>query len=173
MPGDNDLPLNNPSDADIKPWEQRSAPGMGGGGGTDSLADPTLEPPAPERLCQAMENHEVPELVDRQTDLAYLPMVDLHKAAGGDSAQTASSNREVWQLFLVEKLYDTRRVRLEQFHLFEWFPAAPGRFHTRAAQQQRYEAAHMMVRNPEGFDYYDPYGKASMVNGGVGAVRLR
>jgi hypothetical protein len=79
----------------------------------------------------------------------------------------------VWGRFVAEELFDTRRATLEHFHLFEWFPLAPGRFHTGEAQQMRAMAARSLTLQADGRTYYTPAGKASMVEGGIGAVRLR
>jgi hypothetical protein len=77
---------------------------------------------------------------------------------------------------LEEQMFDTRRVTLVHFHLFEWFPLTPGTFHTARAAQQRRAALETLT--PTGEErgeqvYFNPLGKASMLRGGVGAVRLR
>lgn len=158
-------------DPDFKPWEQRPAPGMGSGGGGRPAEAP--DEPLPARLVQALEEHHMQGMIDQQTDLAHYPMVNRHATPDGDRHLEAASNEEVWQQFVREALYDTRRARLEHFHLFEWFPLAPGKFHTPEARDNRAAAQQMLVRLPDGRAYYDPLGKASMVRGGIGAVRLR
>ena len=75
-------------------------------------------------------------------------------------------------IFLEEELYDTRRVKLEHFHLFEWFPLTPGRFHTAEAQEMRHRAYDAMFQTEDGRSYFTPHGKASMLRGGIGAVRF-
>lgn len=159
-------------DSDFKPWEQRSAPGAGSGGG-GGMARPQAEPSLPDQLCQEMQPNDLRDIVAQQTDLAYYPMVARYTTPDNDQQEIVHSNQEAWQLFLAEKLYDTRRVTLEHFHLFEWFPLAPGKFHTRAAQQQREFAREMMFTTPGGHNYFNPWGKASMIRGGIGNVRLR
>lgn len=157
----------------IQPWEQRSGPGAGGGWSPLDLAPNEPEPAPHNRVCQTIETNDLADLVDRQTGLARYPLLDRQIVPDGDQQQTVSDNREAWQLFLQEKLYDTRRVTLKHFHLFEWFPLAPGRFHTTEAFHNRQEAAQFMVTTPQGYKYFDPYGKAGMIRGGIGAVRLR
>ena len=173
MPDLNDLPFNGLPDPepDFKPWEQRPAPGVGSS--SPRFSAPQAEPAPPARLCQEMQSGDLSEVIERQTDLAYYPRVARHSAPETDQQQQAASNREIWQLFIEEQLYDTRRVMLEQFHLFEWFPLAPGRFHTAEAQQQRQMAYEMMFQAENGRSYFNPSGKADMLKGGIGAVRLR
>ena len=170
----NDFPLADlpeSDETDFKPWEQRPAPGMGAGGG-HTLALPEDEPPQPARHCLELFSPDLQELVDRQTDLAYYPMIERHTVAESDSQEARGSNREIWQLFLEEELYDTRRVKLEHFHLFEWFPLTPGRFHTAEAQEMRHRAYDAMFQTEDGRSYFTPHGKASMLRGGIGAVRF-
>ena len=175
MSDQNDFPFPesvDPSESDFKLWEQRPAPGMGGPPGADFAPDED-EPPQPARLCQEMQTHSLHDVVNRQTDLAYYPMIDRQTGAETDGNIRVGSNGEAWQLFLGEQLYDTRRVTLEHFHLFEWFSLAPGRFHTAEARQNRLNAYELMFQTEEGRSYFNPYGKADMLRGGIGAVRLR
>jgi hypothetical protein len=167
----NDLP-NIPAES-IRPWEQRAGPGMGGGGGGDSADEPMTAPLAAGRVYGAEQPATLEAVIDRQTGLATLTRPDLHTSAQGDRAKHAQSNEDLWRQFLAEQLYDTKRVTLEHFHLFEWFPLSPGTYHMRAAAQARREAFAELERGPGGQLYFKPGGKARMVRGGVGAVRLR
>ena len=164
------LPLDD-TNPDFKPWEQRSAPGMGGGGG--GFSGPQLEPPLPGQVCQELQPEDLRDIVGQQADLAYYPMVARYETPDNDLQVTVHSNQDAWRLFLQEQLYDTRRVSLEHFHLFEWFPLSPGKFHTREAQHHRQTARELMFTTPGGHHYFNPWGKASMIRGGVGNVRLR
>lgn len=172
MSDQNEFPIQEPTGPageDFKPWEQRIAPGMGGGGGAPAGPEPEL----PARLVRELQTDEIEEVLDDQTRLAHYPMVDRFSAPTGDNSQKAAENEEVWGLFVSEQLYDTRRVTLEHFHLFEWFPLSPGKFHTAEGKENRIRSADSMFRTSQGVAYYNPYGKASMLRGGVGAVRLR
>ena len=171
---DNPTPINtNGPDSEPKPWEQRAGPGMGGGSATPA---PT---PADELAKLGQATLEVPpwergSLIERQTDLAYLPMVATHTTPNTDLSVRCTSNEEVWKHFNEERLYDTRRVTLEHMHLFEWFPNAPGQYHTRDAAFARQEAYQNIQVLPDGQRFFSPMGKGAMVNqGGIGAVRLR
>lgn len=167
----NDFPFGpeESSGQDIKPWEQRAGPGMGGGGQPSSAPGPEL----PGKLAQELDKSDLRQTIDQQSRLAYLPMVNRFTTPDTDLTRVVTSNEEAWKLFVQEQLYDTRRVRLEHFHLFEWFPLTPGRFHTDEARDNRQMAYDMMERTPQGHAYFNPYGKASMLRGGIGAVRLR
>jgi hypothetical protein len=157
-----------PHEDEMKPWEQRIGPGMGSGG-----------PPPPaeqieklERACQEMDGGDLAQVIDQQTDLVHLPMVNRHTTPDTDLSLKPESNAEVWQQFISEQLYDTRRVTLEHFHLFEWFPLTPGKFHTPKAQDHR-RMAYQSLERADGQVYFNPLGKANMIEGGIGAVRLR
>ena len=189
----NDLNLDKPDldpgrpAPEIKPWEQRIAPGMGGPGvsGPGFAAPDQDAPPLPARACQALDTSGLARAIDQQTDLTHYPMLDQHTTPGTDLSLTAETDAQVWRWFLEEQLFDTRRVTLTHFHLFEWFPLTPGTFHTARAAQQRRAALETLVPVGDGRldpigegdgdqqTYFNPLGKASMLRGGVGAVRLR
>jgi hypothetical protein len=162
-----DLP--DSGEGGFKPWEQRPVPGMGGGASTPSEQGATQ----PERLCQEMMPYELPDIIERQTDLAYYPMVERYTTPDTDQEKNPRTNQLLWQLFVGEELYDTRRVTLKEYHLFEWFPLAPGRFHTSEAHGHRQSAYEMMFPSENGRSYFNPHGKSEMLRGGIGAVRLR
>lgn len=167
-----DFPLPEDGPADFAPYEQRIGPGMGGGGRSGGGASEP-EPAPPAQLCAQLETPDLGEAVATQADLAYYGLPGQYQPPTGSADVSATSNREVWQKFLEEELYDTRRVRLEHVHLFEWFPLSPGRFHTPQAEHQRRLAYEAMFQTADGKTYFTPAGKASMILGGVGAVRLR
>ncbi len=180
----NDLNLDKPDlvpgrpAPEIKPWEQRIGRGMGGSGtsGPGFAAPDEDAPPLPGRACQALDRDGLVQAIDQQTDLTHYPLVDQHTTPDTDLSLTAESDVQVWRWFLEEQLFDTRRVTLNHFHLFEWFPLTPGTFHTARAAQQRRTALDALAPIGEGDDqqtYFNPLGKASMLRGGVGAVRLR
>jgi hypothetical protein len=154
------------------PWEQRIAPGMSTSGGEREVSV-VEEPDKLARACQEIENDDLIEMIERQSDLVHYPMVDLQTTPDTDLVARPTTNEEAWRLFLDEHLYDTRRVSLEHVHVFEWFPIAPGKFHTTNAKRARQMAYRLMERTAGGDAYFSPLGKASMVRGGIGTVRLR
>ncbi|MCC6189546.1 MAG: hypothetical protein IT318_10945 [Anaerolineales bacterium] len=177
-PLDNALPPEEPQAGDFKPWEQRPAPGMRVGAHSNPMAGPQAATDAEliAKLAQASEridNYQLPPLIDQQVQLLHYPLLGRQSTPAGGLSLKGEDNAQVWAKFVAEELFDTRRVTLEHFHLFEWFPLAPGRYHTNYAQQMRAEAARELKLQVDGHTYYTPAGKASMVEGGVGAVRLR
>ncbi len=158
-------------ESEMKPWEQRSAPGLGGGG--TPLERPQVPVDALPQFCQQLEPDGLMTVIEQQTDLVHFPMVAHHTTPTTDLSVKVTSNAEVWRLFLEERLYDTRRVTLEHFHLFEWFPLSPGRFHTPEGRQYREMASQSMELSADGRTYFNPVGKLAMIRGGIGAVRLR
>ncbi len=150
--------------------EQRVVSGMGASLPSEA---PFMHAPAAEpRVFAADRPSELAAIIDRQTDMAALQRVDTHTTASGERDAQALSNEGLWQLFDSEDLYDTKRVTLEHFHLFEWFPLSPGIYHSAKAARSRQEAYQELRQNADGRTYYHPRGKAQMVRGGVGAVRL-
>jgi hypothetical protein len=158
-------------ESEMKPWEQRSAPGLGGGG--TPLGRPQVPVDALPQFCQQLEPDGLMTVIEQQTDLVHFPMVAHHTTPATDLSVKVTSNAEVWKLFLEERLYDTRRVTLDHFHLFEWFPLSPGRFHTPEGRQYREMASQAMELSADGRTYFNPVGKLAMIRGGIGAVRLR
>jgi hypothetical protein len=163
----------------FKPWEQRPAPGMTTGGGGSSgpntahaLADAELA----HKLTQAgerIENYQFDFLVDTQAQLAHYALFSAHTTPAAGPERTGDDNAALWRDFHERRLYDTRRVTLDHFHLFEWFPQSPGRFHTAEARDIRQIANEQLNLTVDHKTYYSPPGKAAMIRGGIGAVRLK
>lgn len=70
------------------------------------------------------------------------------------------------------QIYETCRVRLNNFLLCSWIPRAPGQYHTSEARDYRRKSKEFVRERGKGFVIFDPYGKSSMVKGGVGCLRL-
>ena len=80
-----------------------------------------------------------------------------------------SDNISFWGDALRENHFPSAYICLNDFHLMEWLPFAPGRYFTHDAYSQRNQAAyHISLERNE----YLPAGKVSMVRGGIGAIRL-
>ena len=167
LPDDFPLPQEMP---DFAPWEQRIAPGAGSGPRGESPA-PDVPPSDP--VCARINTVELGEAIADQADLAHYGVPAHYQPPTGSADLTLGENAELWAHFRSEQLYDTRRLTLEQVHLFEWFPLSPGRYHTPEAASSRSIAFRQLQRTPDGRAYFTPGGKASMVAGGIGAVRLR
>lgn len=80
---------------------------------------------------------------------------------------------QFWQDVMGSRqIYETRRVRLNNFLLCSWIPRAPGQYYTSEARDYRRISKYYVRERDKGFVIFDPYGKSSMVNGGVGCLRL-
>lgn len=115
-------------------------------------------------------------------------------------AQTYSASKDFWREALDERVIAERVVTLLSFNIFEWTPRNPGLYYSRGAAQYREDAQQFVRYGPlgqkvsglilESPDHaavfrsvtsssgsarqliYTPQGKASMLEGGVGCVRL-
>jgi hypothetical protein len=102
------------------------------------------------------------------------------------------TNENLWTMVLPpeERFRAGMTLSLERFLLFEWFPRAPGLYFTDEGRSARQMARQFLRRvqvprntatqqlsalrkDREFLDIYDPYGKISMLKGGVGCIRLR
>ena len=79
------------------------------------------------------------------------------------------SNADLWNALNTGRAREGQRVYLHNFAVLEWIPLAPGRYFTKDAEEAR-------TRAKEYFSWtsgeYLPLGKAEMILGGVGSVRL-
>ena len=65
-----------------------------------------------------------------------------------------------------------RWVRLDGFQITDWFPRAPGVYHTPGAESIRMVAEHFK-REENGVRFYSPTWKGSMIQGGICSVRFK
>src|ERR1700687_5226333 len=91
------------------------------------------------------------------------------RAKGNGADRTYADNKSFWTDALSAKHFPGAYILLDNFHLTEWLPFAPGRYFTIDAGGQRQLAANHVAHDR---DEYTPEGKASMVRGGIGAIRL-
>lgn len=167
----NPPPANEPARAgENNSQAQTISPPLVGGGLMPTNHDTLEDYP---RSVQEMNRVRLEQVINQQTDFVHLTRLDQHTTPQTDLEVKADSNEGVWKQFNQEQLFDTRRVTLEYFHLFEWFPLAPGKFHTEQAQNERVQAGNFLMRSSDGSFFYAPEGKGLMLEGGVGAVRLR
>ena len=84
-----------------------------------------------------------------------------------------SSNEEFWQLILDgNRPIQSRRINLIGFKLIDWFPRAPGVYHTREGMEYR-RRAERFVHEEGGHRFYEPEGKALMLDGGIGTIKFK
>lgn len=126
------------------------------------------------RACERLGSDALFNLIDKQTDLVHFRNVDQFAEGNGDDDEElkAATNEEVWAQFVTEEIDETQKVVLEEFHLFDWFPLAPGKFHTDGARNSRQFARNFLEVTSDGEVYYNPTGKGMMIAGGLGTVRL-
>ncbi|MCB0012594.1 MAG: hypothetical protein KDE34_11855 [Anaerolineales bacterium] len=131
-------------------------------------------PALTQQATRAFEGMSPPDVADMIRMLTLLPQFAVTTRIA-DAPQhppvSFTSNEALWAQFHGRKLPDTTRVRLEHFHLFEWFPLSPGKFHTEEGGNFRREARRELHKNEKGI-YYNPYGKVNMIKGGIGSVKL-
>lgn len=124
------------------------------------------------KIWQRARGKVVPTVIDRQADLVYFGLTTTHAHPSGALEVHATENSEIWQHFRDRQLRDTYRVTLEHFHLFEWFPLLPGKYHQPRPQWIEESIRDTLRRAPDGSTYFDPDGKASLIDLGYGAVRM-
>ena len=84
------------------------------------------------------------------------------------------SNNNIWEHIIYNSSQRTDRIyKLDSFFLFGWFPRSPGLFFTDMARSARDEAKHRTRTTKNGITVFDPYGKLSMLEGGIGNIRLK
>lgn len=107
------------------------------------------------------------------------------------TGQYYETNQAVWRDIIAGHVFDGAKMSLKSFQIMDWFPRAPGLYHTSSAEFARQEAFHYLqnglrdspirdhavrVNQQGGSDYtliFTPEGKQSMLEGGIGSVRLK
>lgn len=107
--------------------------------------------------------------------LEHLKNANLQKR--GETVSTASdfefnSNQNFWREVLGGQRLALRWVELIDFKIVDWFPRTPGLFHTHEAQRARSYAEAYIVEE-HGIRFYEPQGKAHMIEGGIGSIRFK
>lgn len=113
----------------------------------------------------------------------------------GRSAGPVSSydtNEAFWRDVMSQEVSAGMKIRLRRFHLMDWFPRSPGLYHTQQAERARRNALGHLHPGLTGSPIRDhaaragkqrasddytivltPSGKQSMLDGGIGAIRLK
>ena len=90
-----------------------------------------------------------------------------------EADRTFHSNNSFWEAIIYRMLRRTdTRVILDSFFIFEWVPRSPGLYYTNEGRAAREQARHYIRAIENGVVVYDPYGKESMLRGGIGNVKL-
>lgn len=123
--------------------------------------------------------------LERTYGISIVPAVETHASTAafhafgvaGDRAwggtRVFSSNNEFWESILYERLHPPIAVSLDSFFIFNWLPRAPGLYFTPEASAARRQADGEVISVDGRYIVYNPYGKQSMLDGGVGCIRLR
>ena len=95
---------------------------------------------------------------------------EFEKSSGFD--QVFFSNNAIWEQVKHRTLRYNSYIKLENFCLFEWIPRSPGLYFTDEAKRARKDALDYIERIENDLIIYNPYGKVSMLEGGIGNFRL-
>ena len=83
-------------------------------------------------------------------------------------------NNAIWEALISNQLKRTDlNIILDSFFIFEWIPRSPGLYYTEEGQRARKEASSRIISIDNKIVVYDPYGKQSMLDGGVGNIRIK
>jgi len=110
--------------------------------------------------------------------------------SGGAEAQTYRTNESVWADLMGRNIMPGLPVVLKEFCILDWFPRAPGLYFTPGAGMARQEATQYLERsfpsrrnlyfaapqsavNDDQMLIFTPEGKFSMLQGGIGSIRLK
>lgn len=135
----------------------------------------------PDVAARAVPSVSDAEIVDHLLDLLETDRYgDVHGqplSDGLDHQHVLASEGEFWAMALEHRPAAGYRVSLEDLCVTEWLPYSPGRYHTEDARWERRQATRQIssiADRPDGtkFVEFTPHGKASMVRGGVGSLRL-
>jgi hypothetical protein len=103
-----------------------------------------------------------------------LPSLNEHEKSPNAEDRIFYTNSSIWEAIIHERIRRTDiNIILDGFFLFEWIARSPGLFHTSRGRMARHEAQRNIGSMQDGVITYNPQGKASKLEGGVGNVRLR
>jgi len=128
------------------------------------------------RHFMTLMDHQLDRLVHEQASKAFLNVPSGDSQAlteNRDDQRHFYSNNDIWEAIIGMGFKSpTARISLDSFFLFEWFPRVPGLYHTEDGKWARMEAQ-QNIELEGGVRVYNPYGKMSMLDGGIGTLRLK
>lgn len=86
--------------------------------------------------------------------------------------QVFYSNNAIWEQVKHRTVRYNSYIKLEDFCLFEWIPRSPGLYFTDKAEQARKYALNNIEKIENDLIIFNPDGKGSMLDGGIGNFRL-
>ncbi|NOY96108.1 MAG: hypothetical protein GXO81_06970 [Chlorobi bacterium] len=136
--------------------------------------------------------HERNELVDLLLDAIeahkYKSVIQKKNSINPDL--TFHSNMDFWNSVITKELDESQTIKLNKFHIIEWLPISPGKYHTKVAKEKREWGMKYVARFKDtvftGYEQYTgnskykdntplelaPRGKEGMILGGYGSIRL-
>ena len=82
------------------------------------------------------------------------------------------SNDEFWERLLNGARVPMKWLTLKRFQIVDWFPRAPGLFHSEEGRNARYKCGGLVFEKDLGW-FYQPQDKCHLIEGGIGAIRFR
>ncbi|WP_340114868.1 hypothetical protein [Maribellus mangrovi] len=100
------------------------------------------------------------------------------------------TNKEFWDSVIAKRVDESQTLMLNKFHITEWLPSSPGKYHTKIAKEKREWGMKHVARFKDtvftGYEQYAgnlkykdmtpielaPTGKEGMILGGYGSIRL-
>ncbi len=122
-----------------------------------------------------VEQYQLNRIVEQHvSNVNYLtPPTDYPVREVRELDQIFYSNKEIWEKVIDRTLRYGSYVTLESFFLVEWLPRSPGLYFTNDAKEARNQAKHHIESIRDNIVIYNPYGKMSMLDGGIGNIRLK
>lgn len=115
------------------------------------------------------ERNLIEVLIDALLNASYKSVSQSTVITTSSQYEEYTDNESFWRDALSQKLYPGKRIKLKDFHIIEWLPFSPGCFFTPTAIQARKDA---LILWQDKLQEYSPNGKASMISGGIGSIRL-
>ena len=126
---------------------------------------------APRQVFELTPRLASPIVATQLANANYLALSETSLARGNVNPYYV--NNSIWEAAIYGNVTAESRVKLDSFFLFEWFPRSPGRYFTAAGIEARREAQGNIDSAANGVVVYNPHGKSSMLEGGVGNIRLK
>lgn len=120
---------------------------------------------------QVLAHHQARRSIEQQIRLANFLAPAEKRPVGPDYKEY--SNNSLWERIVYGDARAEHVIELNSFFIFEWTPRAPGLFIKSEAWSARDEAFRQVIGFEHGMAVLHPNAKASLVEAGVGSVRLK
>jgi hypothetical protein len=126
------------------------------------------------KQAQELQNWALPSLLISQASTACYMYPITPPSLKPTDRYSYRDNNGLWEdVLLMNRLRMGHHITLESFFIFEWIPRSPGLYFTNRGREARAQAENSILKVDDGVIVYDPYGKQSMLDGGVGTYRLK